>query len=528
MDRLVWQSAVFADLPRPSVLLELRPTWPLRQLNCRVHRNTPFEHLAGFARPFLAYAGYDISFDYGDYDDSLSAPASGTADLELVWIDYGRYRERQAPSELSDWLARRIGGIRGQTIAPILVNLPDALDAAGAETSDRLSDLLAGAPGVHPCDVAEIAGRLGEGFWDSRLAEMSGWSLSAASTSLIAQRLGLVWIPAAVQPRLKAVVLDLDNTLYDGVLGEDSEAGITVTDDHRRLHAELVRLASAGLFLAIVSKNEPADVERLWASRADIGFGPANLSAQVIGWGSKSDSIAQLCSSLRIAADAMLVVDDNPGELAAIAAAHPGIRLLLASGPAETVRALRLFPGLAGFRPSETDSLRLADAQASDERTRAMAAVSDPAEYLRSLRIQLSFDLNPADQVGRLHELSTKTNQFNTGLLRMSEAEVARRLASPDHAIATVRLSDRLADSGIIAAVFATITGPTLRVDEVDISCRALGRGVEHILIAEVVSRMASEAGCGSVVFCFTKGPRNQPAGDWLEGLKALSGAAVQ
>jgi FkbH-like protein len=518
MDRLDWQRAVFAEKPRLSVLLELLPTWPLRHIRCHVHRNAPFEHVANAARPFLAYAGYDVAFTYSDYDDSFSSRRPGSADLEVIWVDYERYMDRLAPGELTDWLADRLAQLREHSVAPILLNLLETEDPAAVEANSRLQALATLIPGLHLCDTGEVRRLLGEGFKDTRMKDLSGWGLSREATLLIAQRFGLVWFPSTLEPRIKAIVLDLDDTLYDGVLGEDGIAGVVISDDHRRLNTELVRFASEGVFLAIASKNDPRDVDGLWAGRHDLGLAPANLSAVAVGWGSKATAIEQVAAALRIGADAMLVVDDNPGELASVAASHPGIRLLRAGRPEETRRALRIYPGLAGYAVSETDALRFADSLGAAERARGLQSSRNASDYMRSLQIRLTFALDHLDQV-RLHELSVKTNQFNTGLLRLTEAEVARRIASADHSTATVGLRDRLSDSGVVAAVFATIRSSTLQVDEIDISCRALGRGVEDVMIAEAVSRMAREAGCATVSFRLALGPRNEPARMWFERL---------
>ena len=124
---------------------------------------------------------------------------------------------------------------------------------------------------------------------------------------------------------------------------------------------------------------------------------------------------------------------------------------------------------------------------------------------------------DPIGQLGRLHELSIKTNQFNTALARFSKAEVARRLGAPDCRVVAVSLKDRLSDSGVIAAIQTRRNGLELLIDEIAISCRALGRGskISSSPRAAVV-RSAQDLGARRVRLVVRDGPRNEPARDWV------------
>jgi FkbH-like protein len=115
-----------------------------------------------------------------------------------------------------------------------------------------------------------------------------------------------------------------------------------------------------------------------------------------------------------------------------------------------------------------------------------------------------------------LHELSNKTNQFNTNLLRLSEAEILRRMENQDHRVVSVQLSDRLSESGIIGAVFGFVEGNELLIDEICISCRALGRQIESVFITEAIRGMTVNDDISRVSVFFRSGPRNQPALNWL------------
>jgi FkbH-like protein len=177
------------------------------------------------------------------------------------------------------------------------------------------------------------------------------------------------------------------------------------------------------------------------------------------------------------------------------------------------------------MRTTREDALRAADVATIETRTALQATSSDPLAYLRSLGVRLLFARSPLDQLGRIHELSTKTNQFNTGFLRLSEADTATCLADPDEVLVTVALRDRLSDSGVIGLIVARIRPNPPVVEEVAISCRALGRGVEDAIVVEALRGALGTAPPDRIRFAYCSGPRNGPARDWLG---RVSGGPVQ
>ncbi len=519
LERARWQRVLFAAEPSRLDLMRLQPAWPRRSIRIRVHRNHQVELAASAMRPYLAYAGFDATFDIGAYDDSLSfgeGADAAAADVHVVWVETDRYRDRTAASELAGWMAGRVRELRAATAAPILVADGAAGDPWTRELNAGLAAALEPVPGAHVCAVSELADALGERWIDARARSVAGTAMSDAASIAAARAFGCRWIPAVLRPRLKAIALDLDNTLYAGVLGEDGVAGVRLTEAHRALQARLVGLQARGVLLGVVSRNEAVDVDALFAEREDFPLRAAHLTAIVASWAPKAEGLGKLAGRLRIGSDAIALLDDNPGELAAAAAALPAVWTLHADDPESTIRALDWFPGLFAFRASTEDALRSADLQASRERDELAAAARDPEAYVRSLDVRLTFGMDPVDQAPRIHELSNKTNQFNTALRRMSEAEVAGRLADPASSVVTVGLQDRLSDSGIVGIVCMRRDPSALVVDEVCISCRALGRGVEDAIVLEAVAAARRQGARGTVEFAFRSGPRNGPARDWL------------
>ena len=181
-----------------------------------------------------------------------------------------------------------------------------------------------------------------------------------------------------------------------------------------------------------------------------------------------------------------------------------------------TPRVLEYYPGLWSWGCSATDVVRVADLDAEAERVNLAAATVDIKKYLGSLNVQIRIEVTPRQHLVRLHELSQKTNQFNLNLERFSEVELAQLLEAPDYRIAAIDLRDRLSESGIIGLVVARHEGETLIVRELAISCRALGRRLEDLMVAETLRALSVELPARRIKFLYRTGPRNSPARDWL------------
>jgi FkbH-like protein len=380
-----------------------------------------------------------------------------------------------------------------------------------------LRERLAGLPGVSIVGLAELARGLGSAYRDERLLRLAASDLTDRASIEIARELAFRSIPVATRPRLKLVAVDVDNTLVDGVIGEDGVIGVRIGPHRAAMARTLARIAEAGVLVALVSRNERADVEALLEQRPDLALSRSALFAVEAGWRPKAEALEDIVTRARVGMDAVLFVDDNPGELAAIAAAHPAVHVLSAADAVVAASALGRYPGLHGYPASREDSLRAGDLQAAAIRDRARTSATSEADYLRSLQIEVELAVDDPDDLPRAIELSGKTNQFNTALRRFSAAELAERLGSHQSRIVTASLRDRLSDSGVIASIVATAADGVLDIEEVCISCRALGRGIESRIVAEAVRAAASALGTHRLRFAYAPGPRNEPARAWLE-----------
>ncbi len=425
----------------------------------------------------------------GDYDDSL-AFSPGDAQVEIVWLDFERYTQLDHES-VAGWLIGRLKALRAGSRAPIIVANDPGQSARARRINDALANWSKATPSTAILDLAAIAEKLGPAFYDDRRSGLTGTRLSDAACLESARVLGLQLLPNIFLPRIKAIALDLDHTLYSGVLGEDGPSGIVLTKEHRSLQESLCALSKQGILLAVVSRNEREDVDELFRSRSDFPLKSHHISSWQVSWGDKARAIRQAAQELRIGTDAFLFIDDNPGEIAAVSGQLPTTRLLFAGfSPANTVAALRNFPALWPSELSETDALRAGDLAANAMRENLAEALS-PLEYLKSLDVKLTCALDSRQDLGRLRDICAKTNQFNLALARLDELQIGEYIDAADRHVVHVRLADRLTDSGSVAALFARREGKALVVEELCISCRAMGRMLEDIIVTEAVAQVA-------------------------------------
>lgn len=505
------QSALFCAHPRRADILELNlPKADATGVAINVWRNHNFETLSSLIEPYSLFGRWLPAWRLGAYDDSLSFEGWQPAAAELVWLDSGR---ANAAAWLT-WLEQRLQALRARSHAPILLATWPQAEHDGPVLQGMCERL----PEVYYLDLRELCRAHAVELRNDRIAALSGSPIGKAAQLVIARELACRALPAALFPPIKAIALDLDETLHAGVLAEDGVSGVRLTEGHRALQEQLRELRERGVYLCLVSRNERRDVERLFEVRADYPLRMHDFSAIEVTWDEKSAALRRAAERLRIGSDALLFVDDNAGELAAVVADLPALRTLHATPDAElTQRALSYYPGLWRWRAGAADKLRVADLDANAARDALATQLSDPAEYFRSLQIKLTFRYNAVEELERLAELSLKTNQFNLALKRWGAAALREYLSSPDTGIASVRLQDRLSDSGVVALLCARRQHDTLRVQELCISCRALGRRLEHSIVMLALRGMHSFQGCTQVAFDVAVGPRNQPALRWLD-----------
>ena len=510
------------------------PKLPVRRtVKIRVDRTIPFEFIGKLMPAFCGLWGGDVRFDYSDYDSALSLlGGDGQADVYLLWLDWRIYRKTMSPIEAADWLMERITHIRGRTNKTILVNnWPDSMERGDGlfgfritatdngwirRLNEHIANRIESAAGCELFDLAGLARELEAPFYDDRNEGISSYPFSDQATIMMARHLGVHLLPAIATPRLKAIALDLDDTLYGGVLGEEGSEGVILSEGHCALQKLLLKLKRSGILLTICSRNEEEDVKALFESRDDFPLKWSDFAAVCANWKPKAENVERLAGLINVDPSAFLFVDDNSAELLRVAASWPEVRLLRADRDgSSTMNKLCHFPGLYQIHPDGEASSRTRDIQANQQREKLRHDASDYVKYLESLKMIVSVYENEPSHAGRLYDLSRKTNQFNLAMRRLTETEAQEAMNREKYVTMTVRLKDILSDSGLIGAFVCRLEGRQARLIETLFSCRALGREIETVSFACLLDKLKVR-GVERLSIDRTEGARNQPALDWL------------
>lgn len=490
---------LFAKELRRLDLLALPKNAHAKKIKVAVYRNHSFEVIAGVLNAFLNDSDLKAEFVYSSYDDSLNFQVQ-PADLQIIWLDINRYNT----GNINDFLADRIAFLRNDTSSPILLFY-----------IGKKIDFKTDVPDVFIFHVDDDIAFLKEAAYDEAKEPYSGTRLSSKASLEIARMLGLKYITAVVKTPLKAIVVDMDNTLYKGVLGEDGIKGVIPNTE---LQQQLKNFKNDGFFLCIASKNEESDARKLFTERKDFLLTWDDFTAVEINWKNKADNLQKLAKTLNIGVDAILFIDDNPAEVLNVE--HIGIKTLLADD--NICQILKYYPGLLKLRKNNEDTLRSADVKANAQRAEMLKKLT-PEQYFKKLGINLTYGINRPEQIPRIAELFGKTNQFILTYKRYKETEVTDFMNDPNSLIITVKMADNLSDSGIIAILAAHRDGDDLILDEMTVSCRALGRNLEDIMLPKMFELAADELLTKKrILIHYKEGERNTPALSWLAKIAGI------
>jgi amino acid adenylation domain-containing protein/FkbH-like protein len=427
---------------------------------------------------------------------------------------------RSVAQELVDGVEK----LRARTSAPVLIILCPSSSLLGLEYRETLqaiqqslADRLRSMPHVH-CWTHEDVLRLYPvaDYEDPRSDRLGHIPYTieyfAAMATLLARRMA-----AHAKPPFKVIAVDCDNTLWRGVCGELGPSGIELTEEHLLFQKMLVRQHDAGMLLCVCSKNNPADVQAVFQSHPEMPLREEHLVGSRINWSAKSSNLQALAEDLDLSPDSFVFIDDSALECAEVRAHAPGV---LALHFPQTPEAIRHFieHTWAFDRVGVTEEARQRTLQYKQNRARAqlLRESGDLTRFLQSLHLQVDCSPLAAEHLPRVAELIQRTNQFNLTSLRRRASDLEALWKSGEIRGFVVHVRDRFGDYGLVGAVLVRTAHAALEVDTFVLSCRVLGRGVEHRIVNQL-GRYARELGLSSVLLRYRPTPRSEPARQFLE-----------
>ncbi len=367
----------------------------------------------------------------------------------------------------------------------------------------------------------------------------------------------------------KVIVLDCDGTLWQGVCAEEGPLGIHIESPHQALQQFMLEQQSAGRLLCLCSKNQEEDVFAVFKQRTDMRLKREHLVAWRINWQPKSDNLKSLAAELNLGLDSFIFVDDNPVECAEVQAHCPAVTTIQL--PSDLNQLPRFIEHIWAFDILKTtweDQQRTQLYQQNQQRESWRDQTLTFTDFLAGLELDIQISPMTSSQVNRVSQLTQRTNQFNFTTIRRTEAEIGEyvggkhvegehvggkhvggdnkegdnkegdnkegdnkegehvggkhvegeHVGSPLHQSLVVNVKDRFGDYGLVGLMLFEYDADALIVDTFLLSCRALGRGVEHNMLAQL-GKIATERQISQIKIRYNPTSKNQPVRDFLESV---------
>jgi FkbH-like protein len=536
---------------------KLREKLQLARYRLAILRSFTVEPVVPLLRAAAFASGIDLTVQLGDFnaypqeilDEESSlyrfAPdgvilAARTADLAPdLWNQYPDLSQgavAEAAQRVSKSFEQWIGAFRKRSSAALIVHSleqparPSAglLDAqsgfsqSGAiqQINQELRKIVATNRGVYLLDYDALVARHGRLHWHDERKWLTARMPIAADQLIHLSREWLRFVVPLAGKTAKVLVVDLDNTLWGGVIGEDGMSGIQIGAEYpgaayQALQRALLDLARRGVLLAICSKNNLDDAMEALQNHPGMLVRPSHFAATRINWHDKALNLREIASELNVGVDALAFLDDNPMEREQVRAALPQVNVIdLPSDPLEYAATVRDAPAFQRLVLSDEDQQRTELYAAQRERSHAEQTFQSKEDFFCYLELEAEIAPLESATLARVAQLTQKTNQFNLTTRRRTEQQIAELAARVGSQVLTIRLRDRFGDHGLVGIAVTRDESETCEIDTFLLSCRVIGRTVETAFLSHVASGAASR-GCRQLAGWFLPTKKNAPARDF-------------
>ncbi|HEY0844904.1 MAG TPA: amino acid adenylation domain-containing protein [Noviherbaspirillum sp.] len=434
--------------------------------------------------------------------------------------DLGTMTVEEARSRLDAQYDMLLSLLQQHSGKPLLVGLLPAMPTG--EPGEHLRALerkwceaAQAVPGVTVLDLRDLAARhaLDEVF-DPASDRIGHLPYSAQACDAIAAEIARATV-ARSRPPFKVIAVDCDNTLWGGVVGEAGTLGVRVDAGHRDLQRFLLERQQEGFLIALASKNREEDVWAVFDRHPDMLLRREHIAASTINWQPKSGNLRQIAHELNLGVDSIVFIDDSPVECTEVMENCP--EALAVPLPADAAAYGAWLARLWAFdltAVTAEDRERTGMMLAESRRQTALGD-ADPRNFLLQLQLKVKCGAVQPHQIARVAQLTQRTNQFNLSGKRRDEAGIAALIAEEGVDLFAVEVEDRFGAYGLTGVVIARIADKSLQIDTLLLSCRVLGRKVEHALLA-ALARRARALGLSWIEAPLVVTDRNEPVRQFL------------
>jgi len=511
----------------------------LSKLNISILRSIMLEPI----EPYLRYLAYQIGFnakvEFGEYDNIFQEAIRGQDNLlhketdcvlifmkleALSWDLARNYigliaeQIKAEVNRIKEYITSVLSGIRKQTDAmvlwhgfelPIYPNLgildsqfSDSQQELIGNLNEYLRTSLRNQENAFFVDLNLCLARLGfKQFYDPRYWHIGRAPFTRKALQEIAVE-DFKFILSFKGKNKKCLVMDCDNILWGGIIGEDGLAGIKLGKTYPgsayyELQQEVLNLYNRGIILALCSKNNEEDVWEVFQKHTDMVLKEEHIAMAKINWKDKAANLRQIALDLNIGLDSIVFIDDSEFEINLIREVLPEVEVIhMPKNNAMEYRDIIASCGLfETLTLSAEDKKRGAMYKAEATRKKLQAQATDMKTYYKSLEMVLEIRFADEFAIPRISQLTQRTNQFNLTTKRYSKAEIKNFANSDESDVIYVKLKDRFGDSGIVGVCIIKYKDKNAIFDSFLISCRVLGRDIEDAFLIQVI-KLAKKRGC--------------------------------
>ena len=515
----------------------------LPRLNISILRNVTVEPIV----PYLKFLAYEIGFAaeirMGDYDNIVQESLGlkegileKDTDCVLIFMklenlswnlarNFSAIAAEEVQNEMmriQETIINILSGIRKQTDGMILWHgfevtlypglgiwdsqIPGGQTGVIPELNNILRSSLRGVPNAYYVDLNLCLARVGgKTFYDDRYWHIGRAPYSREALCEIASE-NFKFIRSLKGKSKKCLVLDCDNVLWGGIIGEDGISGIHLGktypgSPYYEFQQEALNLYNRGILIALCSKNNAEDVWEVFRSHPDMIIKEKHIAAAEVNWEDKATNLKKIAVNLNIGLDSLVFVDDSEFEVNLVRRVIPEVTVIHFHKD-KTVEYRNLLASCGLFDTltvSVEDRERGAMYKAEAQRKKLQDQASDLKTYMKSLEMVVEVRFADDFTLPRITQLTQKTNQFNLTTRRYSEADIKKYMEAMDVDVLSLRLVDQFGDSGLVGVCILKYIAQRAVVDTFLLSCRVLGRGVEDVFIIQAL-KMAKQRGCEAVI----------------------------